>query len=213
MLLFFQVQQPPGLDELVGSVGHQPHHVVPVVPLADANQLTQWYPLPVVCQMFREQGRYWDLEMLLEGSRGIRPEDRKMVYFWTLQAYADVGLFDRAVALSGQLHVEGLGHHFPEYHALMSSFAAAHTSFAPTMPYSAYADGGGAATVSDVSLVTSPRSSCPPTPAPLPIDQAKTEALPPKSRRRASATPSAGTNDNKNEQDCCTRPVFFSNLP
>lgn len=194
MLLFFQVQQPPGLDELVGSVGHQPHHVVPVVPLADANQLTQWYPLPVVCQMFREQGRYWDLEMLLEGSRGIRPEDRKMVYFWTLQAYADVGLFDRAVALSGQLHVEGLGHHFPEYHALMSSFAAAHTSFAPTMPYSAYAD--GAATVSDVSLVTSPRSSCPPTPAPLPIDQAKTEAPPPKSRRRASATPSAGTNDN-----------------
>ena len=115
--------------------------MVPVVPLADpsGSGVTQWYPLPVVCQMFRQQGRYWDLEMLLEGSRGIRAEDRKMVYFWTLQAYADVGLFDRAVALSGQLHLEGLGHHFPEYHQLMSSFAAAHTSFAPTMPYSAYA--------------------------------------------------------------------------
>ena len=127
---------------------------MPVVPLADpsGSGVTQWYPLPVVCQMFRQQGRYWDLEMLLEGSRGIRAEDRKMVYFWTLQAYADVGLFDRAVALSGQLHLEGLGHHFPEYHQLMSSFAAAHTSFAPTMPYSAYAFATGQSLFSRICL-------------------------------------------------------------
>ena len=66
-------------------------------------------------------GRYWDLECLLDGSRGIRPEDRQIIYLWTLQAYADAGMFDRAVALSGQLHLEGLGVNFPAYHQLMSS--------------------------------------------------------------------------------------------
>ena len=48
-------------------------------------------------------------------------------------------MFDRAVALSGQLHLEGLGVNFPAYHQLMSSFAAAQQSFAPTLPYSSYA--------------------------------------------------------------------------
>ena len=137
-------------------------------------------------------GRYWDLECLLDGSRGIRPEDRQSVYFWTLQTYADAGMFERAVALSGQLHLEGLGVNFPAYHQLMSSFAAAQQSFAPTLPYSSYAYseacqtnsstylsvGDGTQTdvssqtcmtmtPSDASLVSTPRSSCPPTPCPL----------------------------------------------
>ena len=46
-------------------------------------------------------GRYWDLECLLDGSRSIRAEDRQTIYFWTLQAYADSGMFERAIALSG----------------------------------------------------------------------------------------------------------------
>ena len=101
-------------------------------------------------------------------------------------------MFERAVALSGQLHLEGLGINFPAYHQLMSSFAAAQQSFAPTLPYSSYAysescqgntsnsyvsmaDGGQtdissqtymSLTPSDVSLVSTPRSSCPPTPCP-----------------------------------------------
>merc|ERR1712142_1093969 len=143
-------------------------NVVPVVPLFDGNpEQTQWYPLPVVCQMFRQQGRYWDLECLLEGSHGIRPEDRKMIYFWTLQTYADSGLFDRAVALSSQLHLEGLGQQFPEYHQLMSSFAAAHSSFAPTMPYSAYAMSGLPNNVAsaETSIISTPLISGTTTPA------------------------------------------------
>lgn len=136
-------------------------------------------------------GRYWDLECLLDGSRSIRAEDRQTIYFWTLQAYADSGMFERAIALSGQLHLEGLGANFPAYHQLMSSFAAAQQSFAPTLPYSSYAypesfqnnsnsyasllDGTHTdissqtcmtMTPSDVSLVSTPRSSCPPTPCP-----------------------------------------------
>ena len=34
-------------------------------------------------------GRYWDLECLLDGSRGIKPEDRQTIYLWTLQAYVN----------------------------------------------------------------------------------------------------------------------------
>ena len=141
-------------------------------------------------------GRYWDLECLLDGSQGIRPEDRQIIYLWTLQAYADAGMFDRAVALSGQLHLEGLGVNFPAYHQLMSSFAAAQQSFAPTLPYSSYAyqsepqptaspyvalsdyiqtdtssQTGLTATPSDVSLVSTPRSSCPPTPGPQSVEE------------------------------------------
>ena len=85
----------------------------------------QWYPLPVVCQMFRMQGRVYDLENLLLGSRGIRPEDRKCIYFWTLQAYADCGLFPQAVDLTRRLETEGLAEEFPEYHSLMNNFAMA----------------------------------------------------------------------------------------
>ena len=141
-------------------------------------------------------GRYWDLECLLDGSRGIKPEDRQTIYLWTLQAYADAGMFDRAVALSGQLHLEGLGVNFPAYHQLMSSFAAAQQSFAPTLPYSSYAyptvpqansnpylalsesmqtdtssQTGMTVTPTDASLVSTPRSSCPPTPGPISVEE------------------------------------------
>jgi len=131
------------------------------------------------------------LECLLNESQSIRAQDRQTIYFWTLQAYADSGMFERAVALSGQLHLEELGANFPAYHQLMSSFAAAQQSFAPTLPYSSYAypesfqtnsssyvsllDGTQTdissqtcmtITPSDVSLDSTPRSSCPPTPCP-----------------------------------------------
>ncbi len=46
-------------------------------------------PLHIVCAMFRDQGRITDLENLLMGSYGIRREDRKLIFMWTLQAYAD----------------------------------------------------------------------------------------------------------------------------
>lgn len=85
----------------------------------------QWFPLPVVCQMFRAQGRIYDLEVLLLGSQGIRPEDRKCIYYWTLQAYADCGMFPEAVDLTRRLETEGLADDFPEYHSLMNSFAMA----------------------------------------------------------------------------------------
>ena len=105
-------------------------------------------------------------------------------------------MFERAVALSGQLHLEGLGNQFPAYHQLMSSFAAAQQSWAPTLPYSSYAysdseqmngscytstiEGGQDSitsqnfmpiTPSDVSLVSTPRSSCPPTPYPTSLEE------------------------------------------
>ena len=147
---------------------------------------------------FTVLGRYWDLECLLDGSRGIKPEDRQTIYLWTLQAYADAGIFDRAVALSGQLHLEGLGVNFPAYHQLMSSFAAAQQSFAPTLPYSSYAypnvsqvdsnqyieslqtdtssQTGMTVTPTDASLVSTPRSSCPPTPGPLSVEESNTSS-------------------------------------
>ena len=146
--------------------------------------------------LYRFLGRYWDLECLLDGSRAIRAQDRQTIYYWTLQAYADAGMFERAVALSGQLHLEGLGNQFPAYHQLMSSFAAAQQSWAPTLPYSSYAysdseqmngscytptiEGGQDSitsqnfmpiTPSDVSLVSTPRSSCPPTPCPTSLEE------------------------------------------
>ena len=107
-------------------------------------------------------------------------------------------MFDRAVALSGQLHLEGLGVNFPAYHQLMSSFAAAQQSFAPTLPYSSYANQnigqpnsntyvtlsdhmqtdvssqtGMTVTTSDTSLASTPRSSCPPTPGPSSVEDSR----------------------------------------
>jgi len=111
-------------DELgaVGDVGALPTQLVPLCqdPISH-----EWYPLPVVCQMFRSQGRIYDLEALLWGSQGIRPEDRKCIYYWTLQAYADCGMFPQAVDLTRRLENEGLGLEFPEYQTLMNSFAMA----------------------------------------------------------------------------------------
>ena len=111
-------------DELgaVGDVGALPTQLVPLCqdPISH-----EWYPLPVVCQMFRSQGRIYDLEALLWGSQGIRPEDRKCIYYWTLQAYADCGMFPQAVDLTRRLESEGLGLEFPEYQTLMNSFAMA----------------------------------------------------------------------------------------
>ena len=98
---------------------------VQLVPLCQDPISHEWYPLPVVCQMFRSQGRIYDLEALLWGSQGIRPEDRKCIYFWTLQTYADCGMFPQAVDLTRRLETEGLGLEFPEYHSLMNGFAMA----------------------------------------------------------------------------------------
>ena len=98
---------------------------VPLVPLCQDPVSHEWYPLPVVCQMFRSQGRMYDLEALLWGSQGIRPEDRKCIYFWTLQTYADFGMFPQAVDLTRRLETEGLGLEFPEYHSMMNNFAMA----------------------------------------------------------------------------------------
>ena len=94
-----------------------------LVPLCEDPISQQWYPLPVVCQMFRDQGRIYDLEALLWGSYGIAVEDRKCIYYWTLQAYADSGMFPQAVDLTRRLETERL--EFPEYHTLMNNFAMA----------------------------------------------------------------------------------------
>ena len=48
-----------------------PQALVPMVPVVE-EQVTQWYPLHVVCSMLRDQGRVIDLENLLWGSTGIR---------------------------------------------------------------------------------------------------------------------------------------------
>ena len=116
-------------------------------------------------------------------------------------------MFERAIALSGQLHLEGLGVNFPAYHQLMSSFAAAQQSFAPTLPYSSYAYAEPcqnaaivtsvvdareteissqpymSATPSDASLLSTPRSSCPPTPCPPSSEEFAAALLNEKSRR------------------------------
>ena len=112
-------------DEL-GAVGDVVEALpTQLVPLCQDPISHEWYPLPVVCQMFRSQGRIYDLEALLWGSQGIRPEDRKCIYYWTLQAYADCGMFPQAVDLTRRLENEGLGLEFPEYQTLMNSFAMA----------------------------------------------------------------------------------------
>jgi len=93
------------------------------IPICEDPASKQWYPLPVVCQIFRSQGRIYDLESLLWGTHGIRADDRKCIYLWTLQAYADAGMFPQAVDLTRRLELEGLSEDFPEYHSLMSNFA------------------------------------------------------------------------------------------
>ena len=54
------------------------HAVVPLVQVYTAqSQSLQYAPLGVVCQEFRAQGRFWDLEHLLATSKGnYTPEDR-----------------------------------------------------------------------------------------------------------------------------------------
>lgn len=122
---------PSEREELVEEVDNEipvdnieiPEEAMQLVPLCEDPASHQWYPLPVVCQMFRAQGRIYDLEGLLWGSQGIRPEDRKCIYYWTLQAYADCGMFPQAVDLTRRLETEGLATEFPEYHTLMNNFA------------------------------------------------------------------------------------------
>ena len=76
--------------------------------------------------MYRQQGRFWDLEGLLASSQHhYTPQDRKLIYIHTLQSYMDHGLYDKAIYLSRQLEVEGLAFEFPEYHGMMKSFGDA----------------------------------------------------------------------------------------
>ena len=76
--------------------------------------------------MYRQQGRFWDLESLLASSQHhYTPQDRKQIYIHTLQSYIDHGLYDKAIYLSRQLELEGLAYEFPEYHSLMKSFGDA----------------------------------------------------------------------------------------
>jgi len=144
----------------------------------------QWYPLPVVCQMFRLQGRIYDLECLLMGSQGIRPEDRKCIYFWTLQAYADVGMFPQAVDLTRRLETEGLAVDFPEYHSLMDGFAMAmyQQQRIPTAP----------ASIEDVASQASTNypneQSLPPTPASGAEEQLAIQALHHRKLKKALAS-------------------------
>jgi hypothetical protein len=127
---------------------------VPMVPVVE-EQVTQWYPLNVVCSMLRDQGRMVDLENLLCGSTGIRREDRKMVFMWTLQSYVDHGMLDRAVLLSKRLEWEGLAYDFPEFHALMGSLIQNYT-YRVELPSPAMS--------MSVSPATTPYASCPSTP-------------------------------------------------
>ncbi len=65
-------------------------HLIPYLLFkVQENDVAQMLPLHIVCAMFRDQGRVTDLENLLMGSYGIRREDRKLIFMWTLQAYAD----------------------------------------------------------------------------------------------------------------------------
>ena len=97
---------------------------LPMVQIYDANVgMFQWAPLTGVCQTFRMEGRFWDLEQLLLTSHGnLRDEDRKIIYLSTLQCYFEQGLFDKALCLSRQLESEGLAFEFHQYHSLMSHF-------------------------------------------------------------------------------------------
>merc|ERR1712018_778606 len=157
----------------------------PLVPICEDPISHEWYPLPVVCQMFREQGRIYDLEGLLWGSQGIRPDDRKCIYFWTLRAYADVGMFPQAVDLTRRLETEGLAVDFPEYHALMNDFAMAvyqNTQFLP--PSTSENTNNNASLASHADMTTSSTASTnlqteqslPPTPASMGEEQMEIQA-------------------------------------
>jgi hypothetical protein len=130
---------------------------VPMVQIVE-EQVTQWYPLHVVCSMLRNQGRVVDLENLLWGSTGIRREDRKMIFWWTLKSYVDHGMLDRAVMLGKRLEYEGLAFDFPEFHALMGSLIQNYT-YISTMT----AHNSPAMSMS-LSPAISPYTSCPSTP-------------------------------------------------
>lgn len=134
-----------------------PQAFIPMVPVVE-EQVTQWYPLHVVCSMFRDQGRVIDLENLLLGSAGIRREDRKMIFMWTLQSYVDLGMLDRAVMLSKRLEWENLSHDFPEFHALMASLIQnyAYRLEVPIQPSPVLS--------MSASPATTPYTSCPSTP-------------------------------------------------
>lgn len=99
-------------------------HAIPLVQVYDGSSGTiQYQPLPDVCQMFRMQGRYWDLEQLLATSaNSYTPQDRKSIFLCTLQSYADHGLYAKAILLSRQLVAEGLAQDFDAFHDLMAEF-------------------------------------------------------------------------------------------
>ena len=111
--------------------------------------------------MFRNQGRITDLENLLWGSTGIRREDRKTVFFWTLQAYVDHGMLDRAVILSKRLEWEGLAFDFPEFHSLMGSLVQNYTYGLDQLTTTAQAS---PAMSMSLSPSATPYTSCPSTP-------------------------------------------------
>jgi leucine-rich PPR motif-containing protein, mitochondrial len=134
-----------------------PQALVPMVPVVE-EQVTQWYPLHVVCSMLRDQGRVVDLENLLWGSTGIRREDRKMVFMWTLQSYVDHGMLDRAVMLSKRLEWEGLAYDFPEFHNLMGSLIQNYT-YRIELPVE-----HSPALSMSLSPASTPYASCPSTP-------------------------------------------------
>ena len=131
--------------------------------------------------MFREQGRIYDLEGLLWGSQGIRPDDRKCIYFWTLRAYADVGMFPQAVDLTRRLETEGLAVDFPEYHNLMNDFAMAvyqQQQFLPPSETSGATGSGSPAAdmTSTASTNLQTEQSLPPTPATMGEEQMEIQA-------------------------------------
>ena len=130
---------------------------VPMVQIVE-EQVAQWYPLHVVCSMLRNQGRVVDLENLLWGSTGIRREDRKTVFWWTLQSYVDHGMLDRAVMLSKRLEYEGLALDFPEFHSLMGSLVQNYTYNSAMTVHSS------PALSMSLSPAESPYTSCPSTP-------------------------------------------------
>jgi hypothetical protein len=153
---------------------------LPLVSMLEDPTSHEWYPLPVVCQMFRAQGRLYDLEGLLWGSQGIRPEDRKCIYYWTLQAYADCGMFPQAVDLTRRLESEGLGLEFPEYHTLMNSFAMAVYQHQQVIQSTSSLNSGDLQTPmssSVASMALHTEQSLPPTPASEAEEQMALQAL------------------------------------
>ena len=104
-------------------------HVLPLVQVFDpASRTYQYLPLPQVCETFRAQGRYWELESLLATSAGAyTPEDRRSIFMWALRSYADAGLYDKALQLSAQLQSEGLAADFPQFHTLMAQLGESYS--------------------------------------------------------------------------------------